>query len=135
MPNRAKFIRWTPDEKAELTKLWNDKQNYMPTGLIAETLTKKFGRQFSLSMVLGQRKHLSLEGRKYSKEQGYAVRRLTKHRKSGRTAIKHSAECQWIDGDPRIAYKFCGVPTCGPFSSYCAHHHSKCYIPTPPRLR
>lgn len=47
---------------------------------------------------------------------------------------RRSGQCAWIEGEPSASAIVCGAPVVrriGSTSSYCAHHHARCFVPAP----
>lgn len=57
----GRFSGWSDKEKAAMAKLW---ASPLTVREIAETMTKRFGRQFTVGMVAGQSHRLKLPNRR-----------------------------------------------------------------------
>lgn len=102
-PYLAKTGTWTDEEKALLTRLWNDE------GLSARAIAARMPNR-SRDAVIGQARRMKLKSR------GSPIKRRSR---SFFSRIK-AFGCEWITGTPGRDPE-CGKP-CEPGKPYCADH-------------
>jgi GcrA cell cycle regulator len=130
---------WTPESIAKLKELWMSEGKFS-AGAIARQLNT------SKNSVLGKAHRLGLAARpspikpagpngtqtKIRREQSLAVREVVKAAPVVEQAVKYSPfrTCQFLHGDTRAEYRFCGDAV-AQGSAYCGAHHRVCFIPLP----